>query len=37
MSVMIRIPAPLRKLTDGQDKVSGEGGTVGQVVSYLDE
>ena len=37
MSVTVRIPAPLRKLTDGQDKVSGEGATVGQVVSYLDE
>ncbi len=36
MSVTVRIPAPLRRLTDGQDKVSAEGGTVAEVVSHLD-
>ena len=37
MSVNVRIPAPLRRLTNGQDKVSAEGGTVAEVVANLDE
>ena len=36
MSVNVRIPAPLRRLTNGQDKVSGDGGTVAEVIADLD-
>ncbi|MFP4599510.1 MAG: ubiquitin-like small modifier protein 1 [Persicimonas sp.] len=35
MSVQVRIPTPLRKFTDGQDKVSVEGETVGEVLDNL--
>ena len=37
MSVNVRIPAPLRRLTDGQDKVNVDGGTVDEAVSSLDQ
>jgi molybdopterin converting factor small subunit len=37
MSVMVRIPAPLRRLTQGQDKVAAEGGSLLEVVSHLEE
>ncbi len=37
MSVNVRIPAPLRRLTNGQDKVSADGATVAEVVANLDE
>jgi molybdopterin synthase sulfur carrier subunit len=36
MSINVRIPAPLRRLTNGQDKVSAEGATVSEVVANLD-
>ncbi len=36
MSINVRIPAPLRRLTNGQDKVSAEGATVSEVISNLD-
>ncbi len=36
MSVNVRIPAPLRRLTNGQDKVSGDGATVADVIADLD-
>lgn len=36
MSVQVRIPAPLRRLTGGVDKVSVEGSTVGSVIDALD-
>ena len=37
MSVNVRIPAPLRRLTDGQDKVNVDGDTVNEAVSSLDQ
>ena len=37
MSVNVRVPAPLRRLTNGQDKVSGDGATVAEVIANLDE
>ena len=36
MSVTVRIPTPLRRVTNGQDKVSVEGSTLGEVVGSLD-
>ena len=36
MSVMVRVPTPLRRLTGGQDKVSVEGGNLGDVIASLD-
>ena len=37
MSVLIRIPTPLRRLTAGQDKVDAEGSTLLEVITYLEE
>ena len=37
MSVMVRIPTPLRRLTGGQDKVSVEADTLNAVVTSLEE
>lgn len=36
MSVTVRIPTPLRKITDGKDEVSAEGSTVGEVINDLE-
>jgi sulfur-carrier protein len=36
MSVMVRIPTPLRRLTQGEDKVSVEGESLGEVVDALE-
>ncbi|GAV21289.1 sulfur carrier protein CysO [Mariprofundus micogutta] len=36
MSVTVRIPTPLRKLTAGADEVSIEGATVGDVIENLE-
>ena len=36
MSVMVRIPAPLRRVTEGQDKVSVEGTSLNEVIGSLD-
>ena len=36
MSVMVRIPTPLRRLTQGQDKVSVEGQNLNDVIASLD-
>jgi molybdopterin synthase sulfur carrier subunit len=33
----IRIPTPLRKLTDGQEEVSVDGATVGEALAALDD
>ena len=33
----VRIPTPLRKLTDGKEEVSATGGTVGELLSDLDK
>ena len=37
MSVLVRIPTPLRRVTNGQDKVNVEGSTLGEVVGYAAE
>ena len=37
MSVMVRIPTPLRRLTGGEDRVSVEGDTLNAVVTSLEE
>ena len=37
MSVTVRIPTPLRRLTNGQDKVSVERGKLSTIVSALEE
>ena len=36
MSVTVRIPTPLRRVTNGQDKVSVEGAALNDVISSLD-
>ena len=36
MSVLVRIPTPLRRVTNGQDKVNVEGSTLGEVVGSLE-
>ena len=36
MSVLVRIPTPLRCVTNGQDKVNVEGSTLGEVVGSLE-
>ena len=36
MSVMVRVPTPLRRLTSGQDKVTVEGRTLGEVIDSLE-
>lgn len=34
--IEVLIPTPLRSLTDGQARVSGNGGTVGELLTELD-
>ncbi|NCQ59919.1 MAG: MoaD/ThiS family protein [Myxococcales bacterium] len=36
MSITVRIPTPLRTLTEGEDEVSVEGGNVAQVIDALE-
>jgi len=36
MSITVRIPTPLRKLTGGADEVSVEGGTIGELIDNLE-
>jgi molybdopterin synthase sulfur carrier subunit len=36
LSVIVRIPTPLRKLTNEQDVVSGQGDTLAQCIDGLD-
>jgi molybdopterin synthase sulfur carrier subunit len=36
MSVVVKIPTPLRKLTAEQDTVTGEGDSLGQIISNLE-
>jgi molybdopterin converting factor small subunit len=36
MSIKVRIPTPLRTLTQGQDEVPGEGATVRAVIDDLE-
>ncbi len=35
MSVTVRIPTPLRRVTNGQDKVSVEGSTLVEIIDLL--
>ncbi len=37
MSINVRIPAPLRKLTDGQSDVSADGATVTSLIDDLEQ
>ncbi len=37
MSVKVRIPTPLRKITKDNDEVSAEGATVSEVIEDLDK
>ncbi|ACY16675.1 ubiquitin-like small modifier protein 1 [Haliangium ochraceum] len=34
---IVRIPTPLRKLTDGKEEVTANGGTIGEVIASLEE
>jgi sulfur-carrier protein len=36
MSVVIKIPTPLRKLTAERDTITGEGESLGQIITNLD-
>ena len=36
MSVVVRIPTPLRRVTNGQDKVTVDGTTLDEIVGSLD-
>lgn len=36
MSVMVRIPTPLRRITGGEDKVSVEGDSLADVIASLE-
>lgn len=36
MSITVRIPTPLRKLTDGADEVSVEAGSVSEMIDNLE-
>ncbi len=36
MAVKVRIPTPLRKLTEGKDEVTAEGSTVREVIEDLE-
>jgi molybdopterin synthase sulfur carrier subunit len=36
MSVKVRIPTPLRKLTGGADEVSAEGASIGELIDNLE-
>jgi molybdopterin synthase sulfur carrier subunit len=36
MSITVRIPTPLRRVTNGQDKVSVEGLTLSEIIASLD-
>ena len=36
MSVLVRIPTPLRRMTNGQGKVEVESGTLGELLERLD-
>ena len=37
MSVHVRIPTPLRGLTEDQEVVEAEGATVGDIIEYLQQ
>jgi molybdopterin synthase sulfur carrier subunit len=35
-NITVRIPAPLRRITNGQDKVAVDGGNLGEVIKALN-
>lgn len=37
MPTQVRIPAPLRKLTNDQEVVPAEGATIGDILAHLDK
>ncbi len=37
MSIVVRIPTPLRRLTNGQDKVDVEGDNLGGVIDAMND
>ena len=37
MSSEVRIPAALRRLTNGQDKITAEGDTVQEIIDFLEQ
>ena len=37
MTVTVRIPTPLRRLTTGQDRVDAEGENLGEVIESLEQ
>lgn len=37
MSIVVRIPTPLRRLTNGQDRVDVEGDSLGGVIDAMNE
>jgi molybdopterin synthase sulfur carrier subunit len=36
MAITVRIPTPLRRVTDGQDKVDTEGSTLRQIIDSME-
>ncbi|MBI4949121.1 MAG: MoaD/ThiS family protein [Deltaproteobacteria bacterium] len=36
MAIKVRIPTPLRKLTNGSDEVSAEGGNISEIIENLE-
>ena len=36
MAVIVRIPTPLQRLTDGKEEVEGEPGTITSLINYLN-
>ena len=37
MSSQVRIPAPLRRLTNGQDKITAQGKTLQEIIDFLEQ
>jgi len=37
MAVKVRIPTPLRKLTNGADEVTAEGGNINEIIDNLEK
>ena len=37
MNSEVRIPAPLRRLTNGQDKITAEGDTLQEIIDFLEQ
>ena len=37
MTILVRIPTPLRKITQGQDKAEIEAASIGELIDNLDQ